>query len=200
MMGVQPDKPITSVPDAQVIQRSLAEPEHFGLLFDRHAPTVRAYLRGRLGSAEADGLVVDTFAAAFFSRTTFDGRSDNALPWLLGFARNLARNDRRSDRRFAILRSRLRTADRAEGPAVDVSARVDAERLGVRVRQTVSDLPADQQDVLLLHALGALSYAQIAEMLDIPIGTVRSRLARARRYLRTALADLAPEEDADERA
>jgi RNA polymerase sigma-70 factor (ECF subfamily) len=116
---------------------------------------------------------------------------------LFGFARNLARNHQRSGRRLADLRSRLRIAERRETFDGDALARLDAERVGARVRATVSELPAAQQEVLVLHAVAGLSYAQIAELLDIPVGTVRSRLARAREHLRTALADLAPEEDAD---
>lgn len=189
-----PSSSTDSLSDADVISRSVDTPDLFALIFDRHVVAVRSYLQGRVGIAEADGLVVDAFAAAFAARTKYDDRHGNALPWVMGFARNMARNELRSGRRLSRLRSRLRGTERAEAP-VDSSDRLDAERVGGRVRLAVRALPVDQQEVLLLYALAGLSYEEIADSLGVPVGTVRSRLARGRQRLRAVLADLSPEEN-----
>ncbi len=183
-----------SLSDADAISRSVDDPDLFGLIFDRHAVAVRSYLQGRVGVADADGLVVDAFAAAFVARANYDDRHGNALPWMIGFARNVARNELRSGRRRSRLRIRLRGTSGTDVP-VDSSDRLDAERVGDRVRRSVQALPVDQREVLLLYALAGLSYDEIAASLGVPVGTVRSRLARGRERLRTALADLSPEEN-----
>ena len=184
-----------SLSDADAISRSVDHPELFGVLFDRHAVAVRSYLQGRVGVADADGVLVDAFAAAFVARASYDDRHGNALPWLIGIARNTARNELRSGRRQSRLRARLGATERTEQPAVDASNRLDAERVGGRVRRGVTALPVDQQEVLLLFALAGLTYAEIADELEVPVGTVRSRLARARQQLQRTLADLSPRDD-----
>lgn len=65
-----------------------------------------------------------------------------------------------------------------------VEARVDAERMGPAIAGALAKLSKGERDVLLLYAWGELSLAQIAEALDLPNGTARSRLSRARRRLR----------------
>ena len=72
-------------------------------------------------------------------------------------------------------------------------ARLDAARLTRRLASALRGLPASDRDTLLLYAWGDLDYAGIARALDVPIGTVRSRLNRARRILRTAAGTNDPE-------
>ena len=69
--------------------------------------------------------------------------------------------------------------------------RIDAEARVIVLKNALSQLRSKDRDVLLLYALEELAYAEIAETLSIPVGTVRSRLARARRRMRELLPDLA---------
>jgi RNA polymerase sigma-70 factor, ECF subfamily len=165
--------------DAAVIAGSVLRPEAFAAIFDRHFGAIHGYLAARVGSARADDLASSTFTIAFERRRRFRSDADSAGPWLFGIATNLLRNERRSEQRARHVLGRLEPADWAcvatEGG--------DHERLAV----LLAELDADQRDVLLLYAWAELSYAEIASSLAIPVGTVRSRLARAREHLRSGL-------------
>jgi RNA polymerase sigma-70 factor (ECF subfamily) len=167
--------------DAQLIARSLATPEAFGGLFDRHFTAVHRYLARRIGREHADDLASQTFTVAFERRATFRPGGVGARPWLLGIATNLLRNDRRSEQRLletlAILSADAEAAG-IDGPAGETDCELAA---------ALSGLDGDQRDVLLLYAWAELSYEEIADSLAIPVGTVRSRLSRARSELRSQL-------------
>src|SRR5215472_11635280 len=75
--------------DAEVIGRSLGEPEAFGLIYDRHAAPLLRFLGRRVGAKVADGLVGELFRIAFERRKTFDASRASALPWLYGIGSNL---------------------------------------------------------------------------------------------------------------
>ncbi len=173
--------------DAVVIHRSLKRPEAFGALFDRHWDVVFRYCRSRAGS-DGEGLAAETFRLAFDRRQTYDVQRDNALPWLLGLATNLIRNHLRQ-------RSRgLRAADRLDpSPTADHADetidRAEAALLGPALTEALTGLRSCERDALLLLAWNDLSYEEVAEALDIPIGTVRSRISRARLRLRAQLGE-----------
>jgi len=172
--------------DASVIAASLEEPARFGALFDRHATTLYRYFVRRVGASEADGLLGELFRVAFERRTTYDTSRPDARPWLYGIATNiLAKHRRREARRFRatarLMAERSASVDVAEG----VAASLDAAELWPRVSKTISELPDGERDALLLFVWEQLSYEEIAASLEIPIGTVRSRLNRVRRRLRT---------------
>src|SRR5204862_2864880 len=93
--------------DAEVIGRSLSEPEAFGLIYDRHAATLLRFLGRRAGAKVAEGLVGELFRVAFERRTTFDGSRASALPWLYGIGSNLLLKHRRGEARR--LRASART-------------------------------------------------------------------------------------------
>jgi RNA polymerase sigma-70 factor (ECF subfamily) len=112
---------------------------------------------------------------------------DSALPWLLGVANNLLRNHRRSLRRYRAALVRLPDPGVQGDPADDVAGRLADEQQMRRVLEVVERLPQHDQEILSLCAWSELSYQEAAAVLDIPVGTVRSRLARAR----ARLADLA---------
>lgn len=127
----------------------------------------------------AEELAAETFLVAFDSRGRYDISRPRALPWLLGIATNLLRGHRRREVRE--LRAYARSAadpllDAFEG----VEERLDASDERRALVEGLEALSVDERDVLLLAAWGDLSYAEIAEALEIPPGTVRSRLARAR--------------------
>jgi RNA polymerase sigma factor (sigma-70 family) len=172
-------------PDAQVIAASLDTPVAFGTIFDRHATVLHRYLVRRLGPDEAESMVGDVFRIAFEKRATYDVTRPNARPWLYGIATNLlAKHRRREARRMhAVARlasQRVPPPDLAEG----VSGAVDAAGLWPRVADAVTALPEAERDALVLHVWEALSYEEVADALGIPVGTVRSRLHRARTRLR----------------
>ena len=179
--------------DGEVIRASLDVPERFGEIFERHYRTLDSYCVRRLGGAGHD-VSAATFVAAFHGRAGFDPVRGDVRGWLYGIASNLLRRHRRSEAR------RLHAYARSE-PAMpvtfDADTRIDAVAAGTRLAQGLRGLPGRDRDALLLFAWADLSYEQIAVALGIPIGTVRSRIARARSRLRNALGDLAEIHDPD---
>jgi RNA polymerase sigma-70 factor (ECF subfamily) len=175
--------------DAAVVAASLAEPRQFGALFDRHATTLHRYVVRRIGPTDADAIVGETFRIAFEKRATYDCERPNARPWLYGIATNLVAKHRRSEGRRIRAVARLATArDATTDFAETVSSSVDAARQWDRVAEAVASLPQAERDTLVLHVWEGLPYDEIAVALGVPVGTVRSRLNRAR----TRLRELAP--------
>ncbi|GGO54598.1 RNA polymerase sigma factor [Streptomyces lasiicapitis] len=176
--------------DASVIARSRDEPEVFAALFDRHADAVHRYAARRLGGEVADDLVAETFTTAFQQRHRYDparGAGADARPWLFGIATNLVSRHRRAEaRRFKAMARVPALADHDEPLADRAADRVVARAVGRELAAALAALPARHRDVLLLVAWGDLSYEEAAQALGIPVGTVRSRLHRARSKLREA--------------
>jgi RNA polymerase sigma-70 factor (ECF subfamily) len=167
--------------DASVIARSLADPEEFATIFERHFDEIHRYLRRRYPQA-ADELAAEVFTAAFDARGRYRALGDSARPWLYGIASHMLARRRRSERRA--LRAYARSGGRLEpvpDDFADAIARADAERRSVRLAGALAQLNGEDRDALLLYALVDLSYEEVAFALEVPIGTVRSRLARARR-------------------
>jgi RNA polymerase sigma factor (sigma-70 family) len=175
--------------DADVVAVSLQNPSAFGELYDRHAPSILRYLVRRVGPTAGEQLLGDTFRIGFERRASFDPAHETARPWLYGIATNLVRRHRRSEDRR--VRATARLAGRRENPAGDdeqAIAATDARALLPTVADAVLTLPEAERETLLLFAWEDLSYEEIAVALEIPSGTVRSRIHRARRTLRQQLA------------
>ncbi len=172
--------------DAEVISRSLVEPEAFGLIYDRHAATLLRFLGRRAGAKVSEGLVGELFRIAFERRKTYDTSRASALPWLYGIGSNLLLKHRRGEARR--LRASARMAAGLEPASGRASAAaLDARVLFSRVADVIEALPDGEREALLLFAWEELSYQSVAEALELPIGTVRSRLNRARAHLRELL-------------
>ncbi|GAA1555222.1 RNA polymerase sigma factor [Actinomadura kijaniata] len=171
--------------DAAVIQRSLREPEAFAVLFRRYAPEIRRYVARRLGPDVADDITADTFLNAFRRRDSFDTGRASARPWLYGIATNLVGMHRRAEVRLYRNLARTGIDPVTESFADQVDAQVSAGSTALAA--ALGRLPAAQRDVVLLIAWAELSYEEAATALKIPIGTVRSRMNRARGKLRDAL-------------
>jgi len=169
--------------DAEDIVSSLTLPDAFRSVFDRHFDAVHRYLARRVGRARADDLASQTFVVAFERRASFRPDAGDARPWLLGIATHLLMNDRRSEKRSLDAVGRL--SARAE-PALSFTDHAPPE-LDPEVAGALAGLDGDMRDVLLLVAWGELSYEEVAEALAIPVGTVRSRLSRARAHVRARL-------------
>lgn len=174
--------------DAEVIRSSLSDPELFSGIFERHADSVLRYLTKRVGPVPAEDLVGETFVTAFRSRKNFDLSRQDARPWLFGIATNVCRHYWRSAQR-QVRRDRavhdqfLIPPDLSDEVVATTWFESQSEPLALALAQ----IDAVYLDVLLLVAGPGLTYEEIAEALDIPIGTVRSRLSRARRQLRELL-------------
>lgn len=177
--------------DAALIARSLAEPDVFSAVFERHFAVIHRYLARRAGRGCADDLAAQTFVVAFDRRGTFREEATSARPWLFGIATNVLRNELRSERRMLAAIARLDPAGaRDQSDEVERTlARADAAADAARIAGALALLDSDQRDVLLLHAWGELSNEEIADSLGVPAGTVRSRLSRARATLQRALAE-----------
>lgn len=172
--------------DAEVIARSLVDGEVFGLIYDRHAPTLLRYLGRRVGAEVAEGLLAEAFRIAFEQRKVFDSGRPSALPWLYGIGSNLLLKHRRGEARRLRASARMAVGrELADGRAG--AAALEARELLPRVAEALESLPDTEREALLLYAWEDLSYAHIAEALELPVGTVRSRLNRARARLRELL-------------
>jgi RNA polymerase sigma factor (sigma-70 family) len=172
--------------DADVIGRSLGEPEAFGLIYDRHAAILLRFLGRRAGARVAEGLLGELFRIAFERRKTFDVSRPSALPWLYGIGSNLLLKHRRGEARRLHASARI-AAGREPADARTGAAARDARLLFPRVAGAIEALPDDERQALLLFAWEELSYQSMADALELPIGTVRSRLSRARAHLRELL-------------
>jgi RNA polymerase sigma factor (sigma-70 family) len=178
----------TEVTDAAQIEASLSNPEAFTVLFDRHAGPLHRYIVTLVGRPHAEDLVGETFATAFRSRRDYDLRRPDARPWLFGIATNLARHHWRSETRRrtrdGVAASLVDTCgDHSEEAVSNVFFRGQAEVIA----HALAQLDDGYLDVLLLVAGPGFSYEEVSIALGIPVGTVRSRLSRARRQLRELL-------------
>jgi RNA polymerase sigma factor (sigma-70 family) len=175
--------------DAELIDESRDVPARFGEIFDRHAEAVFRYLARRIGPDDASDLLADVFLAAFEARSRYASDFTAALPWLYGIASNLLRKHFR--RRAGELRMLDRLVARREpGDHVDVADAIDAQLQVRAMAKLLDELPPGERDVLMLYAWEALTYEEIAGALDIPVGTVRSRLHRTRRRLRAGVDEI----------
>jgi len=165
----------------------MAEPAAFAAVFDRHASSIHRFLARRVEPADADSLLGYVFRIAFERRASFDTARESARPWLYGIATNLIARHRRSEARR--LRAMASLASRRVDDDHDVVGDRAAQRLDAATEwstlvDTIDVLPDAERHTLMLYVWEDLSYEDIAAALDVPVGTVRSRLNRARRRLR----------------
>ena len=173
--------------DAEVIVLSERDPARFELIFRRHFGAIHLYVQRRAGPALADDLTAETFATAFRQRETYDRDRESAQPWLFGIATNLLRHHWRGERRRLIAYARTGINPVNEGGFEAADERMAAAAAEPVLALGLASLKPWDRDVLLLFAWADLSYPEIADALGIPVGTVRSRLSRARRILRELL-------------
>ena len=178
--------------DAAVIQLSRHEPEYFTELFRRHAPYIQRYVVRRLGQDAADDIVAETFLLAFRQRDSYDQARSDARPWLYGIATNLIGHHRRAEIRLYRALARTGADPVTESFTDRIDDRVSAGTAGRRLAAALARLSAELRDTLLLVAWGDLSYEETATALGVPVGTVRSRISRARSALRRSLGDTNP--------
>lgn len=174
--------------DAGLISRSLDRPEAFAALYDRHASALHRFVARRLGDHVADDLVAETFLTAFGKRHLYRLDRSDARPWLYGIVTRLIGRHRRAEVRMWRALSRSGIDPITDGELGRIDQRLSARAAGQALGSALARLSAPDRHVLLLVAWADLSYEEISLALQIPIGTVRSRLNRARRQVREELA------------
>ncbi|GAB2814586.1 RNA polymerase sigma factor [Actinoallomurus bryophytorum] len=178
--------------DATMIRQSRDAPEVFGAIFDAYFAEIRAYASRRVGVEHASDIAAETFVAAFRKRHRYDPGRASVRTWLYGFATKLVGKHRRSELRKLRAMDRLAPDPESEEHEERTTGRLAAEGLRKRLSGALAGLSAGDRDVVLLVALAGLSHEEVAAALDIPYGTVGSRLNRARRKLREALGGTNP--------
>jgi RNA polymerase sigma factor (sigma-70 family) len=156
----------------------------FTALFRRHGKAIYNYCFRKIGDwAAAEDALSLVFLEAW-RRCDKELPPDKVLPWLYGIATNVLRNRQRSERRFRAALARVPVPLPQDDFSEEADERLDDERRMKRGLVALSRLPRREQDVFVLCAWLQLSYEDTAIALDLPVGTVRSRLSRARRRLR----------------
>jgi RNA polymerase sigma factor (sigma-70 family) len=171
--------------DADIVRASLARPDRFETIFGRHHRRIWTYLARRNGREAADELAGEVFVSAFAHRDRFDPARGSVVGWLYGIAANLTRTRFRREARAYQALGRVAAHDVPEAPAVDEA--VDALAHGqdlARVQEAMDALPDRDRELIVLVAWEGLTYAEVAQVVGVEIGTVRSRLSRARQRLR----------------
>jgi RNA polymerase sigma factor (sigma-70 family) len=173
--------------DATLIARSLVEAEAFAAIFDRHAAGIHRYAARRLGDALAEDVVGETFLIAFRRRDRYDLKYRDARPWLFGIATNMIGRHRQAEVRFYRVLARTGIDPVVESTADEVITRVTATEQRQAIAGALARLSRADRDTLLLVDWAELSYEAAANALQVPIGTIRSRVSRARRKVRDVL-------------
>jgi RNA polymerase sigma factor (sigma-70 family) len=174
--------------DAELIAASWDHPEIFATLFDRYFQSLFAFAFKRVGGSRAEDIAGETFRRAFEHRRSYDVAQQSARGWLMRIALNIIRDEARLATRQEVAYGRLayssygQTADFGDS----VVAAADATKEIEAVASLLAECSPEEVNTLLLYAWDELSYSEIAVALEIPIGTVRSRINRARRQLRRA--------------
>jgi RNA polymerase sigma-70 factor (ECF subfamily) len=152
----------------------------FAALFERHAVPIFRFAAHRVGAGSAEDVLAETFARAFAARERAFTTEGSLRAWLYTIAANLVADELRRQERAS--RAQWRLVNRVTPEASEVGVATDQALLSA-----LEQLPAEQREALLLLAWGELSYAEIAVVTGVAIGTVRSRLNRARSHVRAAL-------------
>jgi RNA polymerase sigma-70 factor, ECF subfamily len=171
--------------DARLWSRVRAgDADAFALVFESEARAIYNFCFRRIGEwAAAEDLMSVVFLEAWRLRTK-NRAPEFGRAWLFGIATNVIRNRRRAEWRYRKALASIPREHAAPDFADDVESRLDAEAAMKGVLAAVAELPQRERDVLALCAWSGLSYEETAIALGVPIGTVRSRLSRARARLR----------------
>ncbi|MFC5753335.1 RNA polymerase sigma factor [Actinomadura rugatobispora] len=172
--------------DAELWRRARdGDEQAFGELFDRYSRTVYNYCFRRTADwSAAEDLTSVVFMETWRRRAHVRLSADSLLPWLYRVATNVLHNHRRSLRRHRAALERVHAMPTAPNDAAAAEARLEAERQMREILDSIRKLSRSDQEVLALCVWEGLGYAEAATALGIPVGTVRSRLARARKRLR----------------
>lgn len=161
------------------------DPDAFGLIFDEYARAVyNLGLRLTANWSAAEDVVSLTFLEAWRLRARIEPGGESLQPWLLGIAVNVCRNLARASRRHQAALSRIPPPPAVPDFAEELAGRLDDTAHLRQVAKALSGLRRGEREVIALCVWSDLDYATAARALGVPVGTVRSRLSRARRRLR----------------
>lgn len=178
-MGV---KPVDD--DNALLKRSIESPAIFSQIFERHAAPLSSYFHRRLDSADAEDALAETFRIAFEKRESFAPAS-SVRNWLYGIASRLILKRKRQYARHLVAMQRLSPLSGDLG-----SRGADESMTFNAVLLALTKIPAGERDALLLVAWDGLSYEEVAVVQSVPVGTIRSRISRARARVREAVTEV----------
>ena len=200
--GGGPGNDDRAAPDAsdEDLARRFVAGDHgaFDELVRRHRNGIFRFVRWHLGARgeEAEDVTQDVLIEVFRSLPRYEGRS-RLRTWILGLAHNLCRQRRRGSsgarRAFVVAEATDDVLRTVADATADLDALLARREVQVRVRSAIERLSPEHRDVVLLREIEGLKYGEIAGVLQIPVGTVRSRLHNARVELGTCLLALARE-------
>lgn len=163
----------------------------FGRLFDRHArPIYNFAFRRTANWSAAEDIVAIVFMEAWRRRHEVQFAGESALPWLYGVATNVLRNHQRARLRYGKALDRLAAPGADPGFEEDVIGRLNDQEVMMHLLDVLRELPLRDQEVVVLCLWEGLSYEEAAIALNVPVGTVRSRLSRARTRLQYLVGEL----------
>jgi len=176
--------------DAEIITASVASPELFGEIFCRHHNAVFGFVARRIGVTDAADVTAAIFERAFRIRHHYRPSQVNSVPWLQGIAINIL-GDRlrrqRKDERIYLAIPRKQDSHDLTG---ETDNRVVAEQAASRINRVLGAMSANDRETFLLFALENLTYAEISKILNVPIGTIGSRISRVRTRILEEIPDL----------
>ena len=171
------------------VQTLVDHPHRFEAVFDRYHRVIHEYLARSAGPERADEWAGEVFVAAFSARVRYDPALGSVRAWLFGIAANVRHTRARSDRRGRQAWTRVALEPDAWDGGLELAEEgLDYGRRLAWVAKFLRELSDIDRDVLVLFAWGELTYPEIAQALGIEVGTVRSRLSRARAHLRELIA------------
>lgn len=176
---------VLGMSDAAVMRASHDDPDQFTIIFERHHRVVWTYIARVAGRDAADELTGEVFCTAFARRSTYDPDRGAVRSWLYGIASHLLQMRFRSAKRASYAHQRLFGQRSSAVDDYEIVDDADELRRAVDgVLDAMEQLSIAERELIVLYAWERLSYADIAAVLELPVGTVRSRLSRARRRLR----------------
>lgn len=159
--------------------------DSFEAVFAAEFASLYAYFARRLPPSAAEELTAETFATAYRRWGDLDSLRP-VRPWLFGIAANLLKHHWRSERRM--LRAYARSGFDPVLADDEVSLdHLDAQAAGPLLATALAELRSEEREMLLLYVWAELTDAEIADALGLPLGTVKSRLSRARQHMRNRL-------------
>lgn len=160
----------------------------FGVVYDRHRDRIYRHAYSHVAQvADAEDVVAMVFLEAWRRRRSVRFVDGSLLPWLLTVTTNVTFNTRRAARRYDRLLAAVPRGPQSVDPSREVEERIDGERMSERLRRALARLSIAERRVVDLCLVEGYPLADAAAALDVPIGSVKSRLSRARAKLKAEL-------------
>lgn len=178
----------TGQSDDDILANAQRDPAAFGTIFERHYDDIFRYARRTLPRDIAEDCASETFVIALKKRSSFKPGRGTARPWLFGICLRLIADARRTSARTSAGEKRLHVVTEMHAPnhAETIDNQSDARAAYCQLKPCLDSLKKGDREVLELYAWADMTYSDIAVALKLPVGTVRSRLNRARKKLQHA--------------